>query len=129
MKTHILHLDSSEDSPSVVSIRPLEEFALPFSFDPTVYCTHAFYNSVLSALEDPIEGGCCPREVLKLLTSITGEARALDASGCKRKPIRFEVRPGIHLGIIAGLLTPYGITILAAPTEETAMAEIGLVDA
>jgi hypothetical protein len=126
MKTSLLHLISSDDSPSIVSIRRLEDFALPFSFDPSIFCTEAFFNSVLHALEDPVEGGCCPRMVLKILTEITSEARALYPSSSRQKTVLFKIRPGVQLSVITGILIPHGITVLAASGEESAMAEIGL---
>jgi len=108
----------------------LEDFAIPFTFEPVVLSTKSFYDSVYTAVEDPVEGGCRPLELLKLLNRIVAKSQTFPNKVRPRaKSIDFNLSPDSAPFPVVFVPMPMGATLLVTPAEARAMAELGLIDA
>ena len=120
--------DYDEPSPSL-RIFPLSELALPFDFGHKVFTTKPLFASVLKALEDPIEGGCQPLEVLNLLTQIVERADGLLPTAVSvQKSIYADYNRGSSLEVVVCIVMPAAITVLATPYEAALLAEYAAVE-
>lgn len=128
MKHYSYDLDFDGYSPSL-SIYPLSDLALPFDFGPKVFTTKPLFASVLKALEDPLQGGCRPREVLSLLTQIVEEAdELLPTKGTEQKTLHMQYGDGCLLEVVVSIVMPLAITVLSTPEEAALVAEFASVE-
>ena len=110
-------------------INRLEDFAVPFSFDPDILSTKAMYDSAFAFLEDPTEGGCHPLDMLDLLNRIVAETKNLRPACGSSLEIAIINRHSESNPLIVVLVRmPMNAVLLVTPSEAVAMTEIGIID-
>ena len=109
-------------------INRLEDFAVPFSFDPDILSTKAMYDSAFAFLRDPTEGGCHPLDMLDLLNRIVAETKNLGiACGSSLETAIINRRSDSKPLIVVLVRLPMNAVLLATPSEAAAMTEIGII--
>jgi hypothetical protein len=118
-----------EGPPLSLSIYPLSDLALPFDFGHKVFTTKRLFTAVLKALEDPIEGGCRPKEVFNLLTRIIELADTLlPTEKSDQKSFFADYGERDSLEVVVCVVMPAAITVLATPMEAALLAEYAAVE-